>query len=310
MNMHSTPSTLHDALRSTAALVIINMSAWTPVRVDRDLSEDVAQARHGASRAFSVRKNLLSGADEAFKAITKLQASLRLWVYHRTVPFGSTVTRADRGPRLIANSQLIPFMQHIGKVKAEMQDLVDKAKEDYVASIATARRNLGAAFKEDDYPDADELDRLFGIDLEILPVPAKGGFAGLSADVSSQLDAVMEERMVAKAEAAHADLKERVTAIVGRIRKRIDDLNAAASAAEGTRQPALYASLFAEAGTVAELIEAFMPVLGGHEALESAADYLRSFAEIDKDDLRHPQVLSRETERLEQIETALDCFDV
>lgn len=297
---------LHDALKSSAMLVTITMSAWSPIKTDRRLSDDVAAARDGIAAAFSVRKNTLRGADHHFRAISKTQQDFRRWVYAHTLPFGISTSSVDRGPRLLSNSLLMTFLQRAGRARQEMQDELAEAKAAFRDAVEQARHNLGDAFDPADYPDVDDLDKLFSIEVDVSPVPSRGGFHGLDGDLQAQMDDFMQSRMARKTRAALAEVQDRVVATLSRIRERLDAVAAAEDDETITRKPAIYASMFEAAGEVADIVDAYAPALGTTPELAEASRFLREFSAMDRDAVRTTAL----PETRDRVQALYDCFEV
>jgi hypothetical protein len=301
MNAQTPMNPLIEALQASTMLVTLTISAWSSIRVDRDLSGDVADARSSEKSAFSVRKNLLHGADRHLKDINAVQAAFRRYHYETTLPFGPTTGPQDRGPRLLATVHFMPYAQRLAKAVTDMKASVDALTADYARSVETARQKLGAAFDPADYPDPAQLPRLFGINADFQPVPNGKAFRGLPDATLDGLASYMDKQLAERADAASKALAERVTAYLKRLTGRLKALDETVGK-EGVRKAAVHASLFEEAGEIAALVKSLGFV--ANQDLTDAVDLLLDVSRMDAETL---------TEDREAIaERAADvwgCFD-
>jgi hypothetical protein len=272
-------SSINEALRETAMMVTLTISAWNPVRVDRTLSTDVADARDSTARAFSVHKRLLVGAAQHFKNLSSIRSRFRAYHYSRTLPADTSDGPADRGPRYLANRHFFAYASELAKARLDMDKALAEAKAVYAQSVETARINLGKAFNPGDYPEPDQLDKLFSIKADFSPVPDGRGFRGLDADTLEKLSEYTDKKLAKSMRAATAGLSERVTVYLKRLQERLSALDDTLGV-DGARKATIRNSLFDEARNIADLIEGF-DFAGDDTRLADAVTLLRDVASHD-----------------------------
>jgi hypothetical protein len=293
MTMTETNIALGEALRDSCMIVTLSIRQWTTLRTDRSLRDDIAEANAGDVAAFVGKKNLLAGADHAFKAIIATQTAFRKYLYNNTLPFGQTLGNQMRGPRIIANARFLEVMGKYAQAKKEMAEDLARAKATYAAAVETAKLRLGHAFKASDYPPAEALSGLFSIELEFMPMPAENGFRGLPQQVIETLEGHMERRLNAKADMARAEVKERVTALVDHFQNRVKAVQASFDEDYDGKQPKVYQSMLDQAEELAGVIDAYAPLLGT-DGLDTAriTRELRALAKTTPDTFRTPRGLA------------------
>lgn len=304
-----TVADLTTAMARSAMIVTLHTSCLGEQRVDRRLSKQLADYTGGTNGAFNGTKKIFAGAQNWIKAAQDHQRQTRSELNRITVPFGMGGL-SDKGPRLLANTNYVRMTEIVGKAQTKLAEIVNDFEANYDRCIAAAQRHLGDAFDPAMYPHKTDLHRHFRIDVDVSPVPTRGGFMGLGEDLGEALDSYMEQRHSERADRALEHVTERVQEIAERIRKVSEKVvqELRADPTEKVRKTNLYDSLFDEARSVADLIECYSPVVGTTSGLASAADFLRRVANMGKEGLRNDADLTEKVAK--QAKTVVDCFDV
>jgi hypothetical protein len=303
MNVIANQNPMIDALQSTTMLVTLAISAWTPIRVDRTLADDVAQARGTTgSRAFSVRKNLFAGADAQLKQLNAVQQDFRRYHYAHTLPFGVSISLTDRGPRLLSNTLFLDYCQRLAAARQAMGEALYELTGTYAECVEIARVNLADAYDENDYPDVASLPALFSIEVDFMPVPDGGGFRGLPEATLTKLKSYVERQTLDKTAGATASLVERLSTYLKRLTDRIDALDDTIDV-EGARKATVRKSMFEDAASLASLVEAFP--FADDDRMVAAVALLKEVAQHDAEAL-HDGPTRAAIKR--QAESVYDCF--
>jgi hypothetical protein len=111
-----------------------------------------------------------------------------------TLPWADNSTDWDNkvvsGWRLCPNSQLESLQNAVDEAKQKWDKEVDGFLKSYPQKMEQAKRNLGKAFNECDYPTFDELRSKFRFDFEISTVPQYG--SDIRLNVSEKLRSKIE----------------------------------------------------------------------------------------------------------------------
>lgn len=194
-NMISSQEVINASIRDTAMLVRFAASKWSATANDKEAELMTRQAA-GATRAIGkVVKNLLSGCDTEYKALTSAVDGARLYHYHTTLAWVPDDSRVKRGPRLLPNTFFFEYVQGMNTRKTAMTKLLDDFLAVYVARVDEAKLNLGTLANTTEYPEPDAIRGLFSINFEFTPVPEGADFRGLSQDMLTVLGNKVDERV-------------------------------------------------------------------------------------------------------------------
>ena len=241
---------LNDALAANYMLVDLDIRSWSGRVTDRTVSSEVIASKGAARDSGKFVKYLFASADEELTAVQRAAEQVRQYVRQNSVPWcGRGATGANHGPRLIGSVKAIDFLSGLNQVKQPYDQAVQTLVNVWDARVQQALTNLGGLATLDDYPRADQVAAMFGVRVELQPVPAQSDFSRLNIPVP--LAEALGDRY-AKAKAANmdnamGDLKERLLQCVGRMSTQMGK----AGAGEKTR---LYDSLNANLQGMVDLL--------------------------------------------------------
>ena len=174
-------------LDEKAVLVQVKRRMYSPYKLD--------EAESKAYGAGNVNKHLFQGTDNRVKVAISKYTEVYTYVKDNTVPWTTGVELLNIDHYMDFTSGL---RQRIDAANDAVDDLV--ANWDYevqadlnrLQAIAYAKGNPNLA-NPNDYPDADEVRKRFGIEVRYMPVPTTGDFrVGISdedkASLQQQLD--------------------------------------------------------------------------------------------------------------------------
>jgi hypothetical protein len=159
----------HVSISSSAMLVDLSISTWTARKLDRNVTEEVNNAKKAASGASRVNKNLLHGVDH-LERIRKYSAGIRNWMYANTLPW------SDYGPRLVPTSSFFQFKRELDEHEREFNTMVQNFLHYYPTLISAQAFKLGDMFDRAEYPAVEEIANKFNFHASFLPVPDAGDF--------------------------------------------------------------------------------------------------------------------------------------
>lgn len=202
-------------LSTRALLVALNISQWAGRKLDKKVSDEVADAKGASRSAGSYHKKLLP-MNHALDVVHKLTGTIRTEYYKLTLPWmeGLGIIKADA---------YLDFTQKFAELKTKWDEAVEKFLTDYEESIEDAKHLLNGLFREEDYPPVDTMRSKFRMELAFYPVPSVmdcqrtslvGDLAeGWARDLAAQL-AERERESMGKA-------WERVFSVVSRAHERL-----------------------------------------------------------------------------------------
>ena len=217
---------LSEAVRSTAILADVTISIWGAERTDPKIMERAKSDAGATGNVGRAIKNLLAGADANYKDTKAAFAAVRALHYGMTLPWVSDPhAERQRGPRLLPNLLFERYATAISAKRREAMQALDKFIDGYDADVAKAKSNL-AALADADYPDANEVRRLFRIAVDFEPIPAGTAFRGLPPSFASKLAAGLAKRQEVMVRSSQAAMWEEVRDRIGHLAERMGDADA------------------------------------------------------------------------------------
>jgi len=161
-------------IAARALLVNTNVRVWTGEKRDRAITREICRDKGAEEGAVRANKSLLG---EHIRPVQSAERTVRQAVNERTLPW------MDDGTRILKGAVFMAFTEAM----AEPIRLFDQAVDAFIAGYPEvkyeARRRLGDAFAESDFPAESRLKDRFGVKLTYLPVPSSDDFrVALAAD--------------------------------------------------------------------------------------------------------------------------------
>jgi hypothetical protein len=171
---------LNEALSSNYLLCELQIRSWSGKATDQDATAEVIQNKQAAKDAGAFTKNLMASAGIELKAIQQKGASLRHFVYSKTLPWSASGDGVKRGARLLASSAAMDFLQEFRGYKQEYDEAVKALIAVWDLRVGQAMQNLGQLACATDYPALNDLPKKFAISIDMEPIPAMSDFTRLN----------------------------------------------------------------------------------------------------------------------------------
>lgn len=195
-----------------AMLVELTIRQWTARKHDKTISDEVDKA-HSAKRGGRYNKQLI--AKNALEPISKQAGRIRTFHYTRTLAWG------NNGQRLLPAALFMDYRQELAALRSTFNALVTKFVEAYPQLVQDARQHLGTLFDPWDYPAVGQIERAFGVDFDIFPVPTAGDFrVDVAAEERELLRAQIEQAATERQEAAIRECYQRTRELLERVAKQ------------------------------------------------------------------------------------------
>lgn len=192
-------------IETSALLVEFRASVWTARKLDKATTDEVVASKQAASKdAARVNKHLLAGRGE-LDTINKHVSAIRNYVYDNTMPW------SDTGIRLLPSVQFMQFDKRVQDECGVFWELIDDFKVVYPTLITAQALALGAMFKREDFPSADQIGSKFDIGVVYMPVPTAGDWR-IDVNNDAQRELAMRLELIAdeRVEAAMKDVRMRM----------------------------------------------------------------------------------------------------
>jgi molybdopterin converting factor small subunit len=260
---------LNDALAANYMLVDLEIRSWSGNKIDREASSEVIASKGATKDSGRFIKALLAGADNELAEVKRLASTVRAFVYSKTLPWSGNTEGAKRGARLLAATSSFEFLKELNQIKREYDLAVQSLVAVWDQRCIEARGNLGGLAAVDDYPDSTAVAQLFGVRVDLKPVPTMADFSRINvptalAEALGQRHAIQAETQLVN---AMDDLKERLLKELQRVATQLGK----AGRKEETR---LYDSLVTNMQTLVGLVRTMN--VAGNKSLSDLADKIES----------------------------------
>lgn len=190
-------------------LVDLTISRWTAVKHDRAVSAEVDQT-HAAKQGGRYNKYLIDKAHLA--AIDSITNELRKYHYSRTLPW------TDKGHRILPADLFFDYQQELAKYRQQFQTAVSDFVKLYPQLVQDARLRLGTMYRPEDYPQPSDLFGMFGISLDIAPVPDANDFrVDVAQETQDEIRAQITQAVATRQTKMVKECWARMREVVGRI---------------------------------------------------------------------------------------------
>jgi hypothetical protein len=154
-------------ISARALLVNTKVRVWTGEKRDKTITREICDMKGAENNAVRANKSLLG---EHIHGVQAAERAVRQAVNERTLPW------MDDGTRILKGNVYLAFTETMAEPIRAFDTAVDAFIARYPEIILEARRRLGDAFSEKDFPAQFRLKDRFGVKLTFLPVPSTEDF--------------------------------------------------------------------------------------------------------------------------------------
>jgi hypothetical protein len=206
-------------LKNDAMIIRLSISKWTARKFDRRVTGKVATDYGVNASVGRYRKALV--AEEAVKAITKVESEAREFHYSNTLPWDNA------GGRLLPAANFQAYSARMRELKAQFETEVKTFFASYSDYRLEAETRLKGMFDPNDYPSESALEAKFAYEVEIEPIPDSADFrVSIQDGEAEKIRAEIEGKVKDREAVAMDDLYNRLAAAVGRFAERLADKDA------------------------------------------------------------------------------------
>jgi len=175
------------SLASSCALVDVDTRVWTATMQDKQISEEVTQAKKADSDAGKFVKHLLAKNLE-HKRVLNYRQTVYNWMQRRTYDWAGS-------QRILPSVELPRFMKEFGQHETTFNGLV----ADFIKAYPTIVSNMafvaqGDMFRREDYPSVNEVFSKFSIRLYTSEVPLGDFRCKIANELASDLQVHYERQ--------------------------------------------------------------------------------------------------------------------
>jgi len=262
-----------------ALLVNTVVRVWTGQIRDRAITREICSLKGAQDNAVRANKSLLG---EHIHGVQTAERAVRHAANELTLPW------MDDGTRILKGSAFMAFTEAMAGPIRLFDDAVDAFIATYPDIKYEARRRLGEAYAESDYPAAGRLKERFGVKLSYLPVPNTKDFrVNLSNDEVAAVRHNAEEALRGTVNDAVRSLLDRLQGPVAHMATRLRLFRRTSG---GKVQHPFRDSLIENVRAIVRLAPA-LNLMDDPRIAELCADIERHLAVHDPDDLRSSDTL-------------------
>jgi hypothetical protein len=200
-------------ISSRALLVNTTVRVWTGEKRDKAITREICDMKGAEDNAVRANKSLLG---EHIRGVQAAERAVRQAVNERTLPW------MDDGTRILKGSVFMAFTEVMATPIREFDSAVDAFIARYPEIKFEARRRLGDAYADKDFPAQARLKERFGVKLTYLPVPSTEDFrVNLSDDEIAAVRRNAEEALRGTVNDAVRALLDRLQEPVARLSTRL-----------------------------------------------------------------------------------------
>lgn len=202
-------------LSQKAMLVHLKINQWTARKFDKDATALVASNYSVDENVGRYNKALVP--KKAIRRIQQAVSALRSYHYENTLPWGDST-------RLLPSANYMAYTSEIRNLKSEFDAAVAEFVSNYQNYITDAQTRLGPMFNNREYPAMSEIAGLYGVDVQINPLPEVEDFrVMLQEDDVKQIKKDIEDRMSKAQKDAMLSLWKRLYDTVSNMAKQLAD---------------------------------------------------------------------------------------
>lgn len=286
---------------SNAMLVELNISIWTARKLDKQVSEEVDNAKGTRARAGNYHKNLLAGSDK-LEEIQRIASAARVWQTSRTLPW------SDKGARLLPMRIFFDYKQQLTHYETQFNQAVEEFLAEYPQLVSAAAFKLGALFDRDEYPDVDKIRNKFSFSYGFSPVPEAGDFrVNVEKEALDELKSQYEQQYTTKLNDAMKDTWERLHTVLKHLSTKLDYVDDAVDASGNKiRAPKFYTSNITNVTELCGLLTA-LNVTNDPKLEEARKQVEIALTGIDADIVKESQDIRHNVKA--KVDAILDMFN-
>ena len=286
---------------SNAMLVELNISIWTARKLDKQVSEEVDNAKGTRARAGNYHKNLLAGSDK-LEEIQRIASAARVWQTSRTLPW------TDKGARLLPMRIFFDYKQQLNRYETQFNQAVEDFLAEYPQLVSAAAFKLGALFDRDEYPDVDKIRNKFAFSYGFSPVPEAGDFrVNVEKEALDELKSQYEQQYTTKLNDAMKDTWDRLYTVLKHLSTKLDYVDDAVDASGNKiRAPKFYTSNITNVTELCGLLTA-LNVTNDPKLEEARKQVEIALTGIDADTIKESQDIRHNVKA--KVDAILDMFN-
>ncbi len=203
-------------LSQKCMLVTLNITSYSGRTKDRQVTEEVTQAKHaeqdtGAWWTYLIPRKALLG-------VTSKEMSCRNQFYKLTLPWN------DGGSRILPTEMFMDFSKAMREAKEAYEKAVEDFVSDYPSIVEQAKTRLGKLAENKRMPTASEIKSKFAVRYDIFPLPDTKDFrVDLAENEADIIKKQMQQSINSMMSKATNSIWEQLNLLVSKIEQTMGD---------------------------------------------------------------------------------------
>ena len=208
-------------LNEKAILIKVELKKWGGTKVDKGLSEEIAEKHDVDSKHFSVSKKLTNSKN--LKEIKKIDGLIRTdCIYSGAGYRGYCHAWDNQGTYLLPIDAKAKFEKRFAEYRDSRELYVRDFLKEYPDIIEQAKENLGSTFDINDFPTLDDIRDCFTCDVIKSPIPSTDDIrVNLSKDEIDELKSNAKQEHDAKLSEVTGAVVDKVQGVLGHFSEKI-----------------------------------------------------------------------------------------
>ena len=150
------------SISEKAMVVRLQLSCWTGMKRDRQISDEVAKNK-GAEGDAGIWATLMVPKSQLKGIKTAMNRARQVWL-DMTLPW------LDDGSRILPAASFIEFTEKMRKHQDSIREEIDKFMQNYPQLLERAKSRLGELFSPEHFPTEAQLRAKFGMKINFYPI--------------------------------------------------------------------------------------------------------------------------------------------
>lgn len=206
-------------LNEKGMLINLSISQWAGRKHDKTVSQEVASQHGTTTDAGRYHKSLV--AKNALETIKKAANKARTFHYENTLPW------SNDGARILPAKNYLNYSQKMRELKTEFETAVSFFIANYAGYVNQARYDLNGLFNPADYPEQWQIERKFGFETSVNPLPSADDFrVNINQEDINAIKSDIEIRLKSTTETAMRELWTRLHDAISHMVLKLKDSDA------------------------------------------------------------------------------------
>jgi hypothetical protein len=216
-------------MRERASKVVLSISTYKGTKIERRVSQEVADLHDIKGKSGTFKANLFPGCDEEIKALNQAESAIRDYHYDHTFDW-------RRGERLLPSELFLPYVKHMGTLRGIYEQRLDNLLSVWDSRVEQAFKNRGSLANRRDYPSLDQVKSACEVRVNISPLEDPNDWRLKVEDEA--LQAAVDEATLQASEEARDEqeklLQEGMSRVWERFNKVLDNAKRNLQVTKGT----------------------------------------------------------------------------